>query len=565
MAKKTKEPELEVAAVWVPIGDLNPWPRNPRRNDDAVEKVVDSIKRFGFGAPIVARKEDGEIIAGHTRFKAAEFLKMEKVPVRYLDLDPGDAHLLAIADNKISEVAEWDDIELGKLLKELQMEDTDLDVGEAIGVSDEEVERIVKEAEASISEVNEELEEEPEKVDDTRVYCDAFEILEGSVLDRLKDLPAHSIQCCVTSPPYWALRDYGADGQVGLEETPAMYVKKMVEVFTEVARVLRKDGTLWLNLGDSYAGGKSGGRNDTEKMYSEESQDLAAKGKKISTSTGMHGKNLVGIPWLVAFGLQEAGWILRSDIIWSKPNPMPESCRDRPTKSHEFIFLFAHPESNGKYYFDADAVREPLSDARMKDALTGDGKVAPGNKQWDSKNTSFEGHKWKMNPAGRNFRTVWDITLKPYSGAHFATFPPILPEKCIRAGTSPWGCCAKCGAPMARERTQVNPNANTSGRTPEQADRQEPEGRVGSFQRPTGMVEPGIWETTGVKPTCECPSPGEDLEPCTVLDPFSGAGTTGMVALRLGCQYVGVELNPEYAKMSRNRIQDDIDQNQDSG
>jgi DNA modification methylase len=212
----------------------------------------------------------------------------------------------------------------------------------------------------------------------------------------------------VTSPPYWGLRDYGEDGQIGLEHTPDEYVTRLVEVFREVRRVLRDDGTLWLNLGDSYAGSGAGGGT---------SGDLAHHMTNIAmsnrpTTNKLHGiksKDLVGIPWRVAFALQADGWYLRSDIIWAKPNPMPESVTDRPTKSHEYVFLLS---KSARYYYDADAIRE------------GDTARASGNKT-----------RVIADGSGRNARSVWTITTKPYAEAHFATFPPELPERCIKAGS----------------------------------------------------------------------------------------------------------------------------------
>ena len=265
----------------------------------------------------------------------------------------------------------------------------------------------------------------------------------------LATMEAESVHTVVTSPPYWGLRDYGAEGQLGLEPTPEQYVENMVAVFREVRRVLRSDGTLWLNLGDSYAGGGQTGRNDggrPEKGKGWAEYDI--KRTKVRRDDGLKPKDLVGIPWRVAFALQADGWYLRSDIIWSKPNPMPESVTDRPTKAHEYLFLLAKSSS---YYFDADAVREGFADERMgasgarslnysegsgrNDTLGGDGKRGLG-----------------VSPAaaGRNIRSVWTIATQPYPGAHFATFPPKLVEPCILAGTSERGVCPECGAPWRR-------------------------------------------------------------------------------------------------------------------
>ncbi len=264
-------------------------------------------------------------------------------------------------------------------------------------------------------------------------------ILHADVMDGLRSLPDACVQCVVTSPPYWGLRDYGVEGQIGLEPTPEAYVEKMVEVFREVRRVLRDDGTLWLNLGDSYASG--GMSNPSSKSTLGGGKDLGAADYSITRKVpnGLKPKDLVGIPWRVALALQADGWYLRSDIIWAKPNPMPESVTDRPTKAHEYIFLLS---KSSKYYYDADSIREPLSEQRAKQA----GKlVDPGNDakkrkkqiEHDKKRGSgghFDGHKWRMNPLGRNKRSVCTVPTQPFPEAHFATFPPDLIKPMILAG-----------------------------------------------------------------------------------------------------------------------------------
>ena len=250
----------------------------------------------------------------------------------------------------------------------------------------------------------------------------------------MKDLPDRSIQCVVTSPPYWGLRDYGVKKQLGLEKTPEEYVENMVKVFREVKRVLKDDGTLWLNLGDSYAGstGQTGGKGLNTYQKEANATNSMMKPSKIN---GLKPKDLCMIPARVAIALQADGWWLRQDIIWHKPNPMPESVTDRCTKSHEFIFLLT---KSAKYYYDNNAIREPVSDVSLKRAEYG----------WDcdrpsTKNASMNGegiHTKKMgnrfvNPDGRNKRSVWTITTKPYKDAHFAVFPPTIPELCIKAGS----------------------------------------------------------------------------------------------------------------------------------
>ena len=238
----------------------------------------------------------------------------------------------------------------------------------------------------------------------------------GDALEVLKRQPDGVFNCCVTSPPYWGLRDYGADGQLGLEETPEAYVAALVEVFREVRRTLRDDGTLWLNLGDSYVGSNKGpeGGISVGKTHREVPGRIVASGLKP--------KDLVGIPWRVAFALQADGWYLRSDIIWSKPNPMPESVTDRPTKAHEYIFLLS---KRATYYYDADAIREMGN---------------PEGSHSRGAVTRIEGRKdngrgiMPTPTAGRNKRSVWTVTAQPYGEAHFATFPPALIQPCILAG-----------------------------------------------------------------------------------------------------------------------------------
>ena len=260
----------------------------------------------------------------------------------------------------------------------------------------------------------------------------------GDCREVLRELPAESVHCVITSPPYWGLRDYGQGGQLGLEQTPEEYVAAMVDVFREVRRVLRSDGTVWLNLGDSYA--SSGGERTYGSSDNGTGRGPGTKRHDVPAS-GLKPKDLVGIPWRVAFALQADGWYLRSDVIWSKPNPMPESVTDRPTKSHEYLFLLA---KSARYFFDADAVREPNvinpkwnygSEDYRRD-ITQDEQKTDG----DFRRPKSSGDGWSgfapagPNGTGRNIRSVWTIATAPYPGAHFATFPPKLVEPCVKAG-----------------------------------------------------------------------------------------------------------------------------------
>jgi DNA modification methylase len=284
----------------------------------------------------------------------------------------------------------------------------------------------------------------------------SWRIIEGDCRDRLTELPAGSVQTCVTSPPYFGLRDYGHDGQIGLEPTPDEFVTALVGVFREVRRVLRDDGTVWLNLGDSYNNRAVNRPSSHQAGLGFESdhlgtswRDHAANGRaRMSISDGdLKEKDLLGIPWLVAFALRADGWYLRSDIIWAKPNPMPESVTDRPTKAHEYLFLLS---KSPRYWYDADAIRE--NDGGLP---SGNGFVRDHRLTYQNADGTGRGNEDEWTPGGgRNKRSVWTVATQPYPGAHFATFPPKLIEPCILAG-SPERACSVCGAPWTRivERT----------------------------------------------------------------------------------------------------------------
>ncbi len=517
-------------------------------------------------------------------------------------------------------------------------------------------------------------------------------VMTGDCRDVLATLEAESVHCVVTSPPYWNLRDYGVEGQLGLEPTIDLYVENIIEVFRAVRRVLRKDGTVWLNLGSSYASSntnpnqiphdahalscdsdgtrqsdsqdlgsvyscpddehlaeklshrdrKSGSNRSLDKeplphvptVHGSERQDCASTspgvsplGALVSTTlsssandqgdpdheatasvdrsssltfssdgpASVHSsdcndgtvqlrriladrnwgkeplalaclylsiasrrwkaKDLINVPNLVAEALQCDGWYVRSEIIWSKKNPMPESVTDRPTSSHEKVFLLA---KSARYFFDAEAVREPhrpevtraiekwSQDPRIEEARrSGNIGTAPdrkdSNKQLRITNNAF------ANPAGRNIRNVWTIATAPFSQAHFATFPPALVEPCIKAGTSERGCCPECGAPWVRE---VVTSPMEVRDAPKSAARREQ-----NRTSPSGtMIRAPETKTLGWISTCSC---SLVPVPCTVLDPFAGAGTVGLVADRLGRNAILIEINPEYAAMAQTRIHDD--------
>lgn len=252
-------------------------------------------------------------------------------------------------------------------------------------------------------------------------------ILVGDCMEKLATLESESVDCCVTSPPYWGLRDYGVEGQLGLEPTPDLYVAHMRMVFEQVMRVLKPQGTLWLNLGDSYArkGGTSGGGN-RELLHMEGKQRRMTS---IPPGSGLKEKDLVGIPWRMAFALQSDGWYLRQDIIWHKPNPMPESVQDRCTKAHEYIFLFAKSQ---KYFFDHIAILEPFANREFRGKLKGERGSQPYAAARGNDRANSGG--FPRVREGRNKRSVWSVVSRPFKGAHFATFPPDLIKPCILAG-----------------------------------------------------------------------------------------------------------------------------------
>lgn len=367
-------------------------------------------------------------------------------------------------------------------------------------------------------------------------------------------LADQSVQTVVTSPPYWGLRDYGVSGQLGLEPTPEEYVADMVAVFREVKRVLRDDGTCWLNLGDSYAGLGKGAwdRTDVQKeVYVPKPGGPEASIPKVPF--GLKPKDLVGIPWRVAFALQADGWYLRSDCIWAKPNPMPESVTDRPTKSHEYVFLLAKRE---RYYYDAEAIKDPQTESSRERAQYGWSGRTDDLSEGARTGSTFRRMAESGEPIAtiptdgmRNRRTVWTIPTAPYSGAHFATYPPALVEPCIKAGTSERGCCPVCGKPWER----VTEKAFMGDGNPYTYEERK---IAGNKMRLSGkeLAELKLNKPDkfiGWQPTC---AHAADPVPCTVLDPFNGSGTTGLVAQQLGRRYVGLDLSWDYLQLSRERL-----------
>jgi len=389
-------------------------------------------------------------------------------------------------------------------------------------------------------------------------------IIPGDCIAGLRTLTDASVHCCVTSPPYWGLRDYGHDGQIGLEATPEAYVARMVKVFREVRRVLREDGTCWVNLGDSYGGG-SLGRNDADRNIGGRGGNKKGSGNPgrqgvVDISTGLKPKDLVGIPWRVAFALQADGWWLRQDIIWHKPNPMPESVRDRCTKAHEYVFLLTKSE---RYYYDAESVRESGPSYVRRAGHRSDG--APEHVQ--GRHTNFSTRVVETH--GRNRRSVWTITTKPYSGAHFAVMPADLVEPCILAGC-PEQCCSVCGSPWVRvvERKRVMRHELPVGHPDYRPGRYTSKAGGGDDYSNGGGQAFSFSSTKGWAPSCECQRMMCDAVmmgdhgvavstiPGTVLDPFAGSGTTLAVAAELGRNGIGCELNPEYIALAERRIKE---------
>ena len=392
-----------------------------------------------------------------------------------------------------------------------------------------------------------------------------IKILTGDCLKVLPTLESESVQSCITSPPYYGLRNYGVDLQIGLEPSPEEYVEKLVAVFREVKRVLRDDGTLWLVIGDSYWGGR--GKSGYE--LPEEAEARRAKGKTFQTAHNVPGnrdmrptdgkhpvikpKDLIGIPWMVAFALRNDGWYLRADIIWHKPNPMPESVTDRPTRSHEHIFLLT---KSARYYYDADAIREKSkwvdSDGRPIDSWGRTIEIkTSGNGQTSRGGTGVpQTLGANVMDGKRNKRDVWTVSTSSYPEAHFATFPPKLIEPCILAGTSP-KACEHCGAPWKRvtETIGLPRNDKRTHSTKEQR-----QGKTPAPEPVKGGNTSPIVTTMGWHPTCDCENTGAGR--CIVLDPFAGSGTTGAVSIKHGRSFIGVELNPKYVEMIHARLAD---------
>jgi len=370
-----------------------------------------------------------------------------------------------------------------------------------------------------------------------------IDIYIGNCLETLQKMDDQSVNTCITSPPYWGLRDYnGEEEQLGLEDTPELFVDNLVKVFREVKRVLKDDGTVWLNLGDTYSSHKDckSTAQSLAKGTQAEVAHVIDKGRSVSRNTkklkqaGLKNKDLIGIPWRVALALQADGWYLRQDIIWHKPNPMPESVKDRCTKSHEYIFLLS---KNVKYYFDYEAIKED----------------AVGNSPNNKKPHKHQGQPFSRTKENlvniqavekRNKRSVWTVTTKPFKGAHFATFPMDLIEPCVLAGC-PEKICSSCSKPYERVMQKPKPLKVKRGRRAGTDDR-----LIGGVLDKYNKENPPI--DLGLQKQCDCNT--KETKAGTVLDPFGGSGTTAIVANKHNRNAVMCELNKEYVGIAKERI-----------
>lgn len=369
---------------------------------------------------------------------------------------------------------------------------------------------------------------------------DSITIYNADVLDALRELPSGSVHCVVTSPPYYGLRDYQCEGQIGLEASPAAWIAKMVELFGEVRRVMRKDATLWVNVGDSYAASTQGGGKGKRAggVHHRLNEQRESQGH-LKTIASLPPKSLLMMPARLAIAMQEDGWILRSDIIWAKPNPMPESVTDRPTKSHEHLFMFA---KQGRYYYDKESIREPTS----PNYVEGKGVMCAPH----GEHVIQQGHTGKQvrqvydRICGRNKPDVWTIPTEPTPEAHFATYPRALVRPCVRAGTSEKGVCGECGMPWARV---VEHKTASCG--------QKPGYLRDCFVRNDGERACSFTDmestTLGWKPSCTC---NAEVIPATVLDPFFGSGTTGLVCLEEGRKCIGIDLSETYCELAVKKL-----------
>ncbi|HUS50340.1 MAG TPA: site-specific DNA-methyltransferase [Candidatus Paceibacterota bacterium] len=347
-----------------------------------------------------------------------------------------------------------------------------------------------------------------------------FQLIHGNSKEVLSNFPDNIFQCCVTSPPYFQLRDYFVEDQLGQEKTPEEYINNLVDICREVKRVLRKDGVFWLNLGDSY--NSTSGYSRSKKEFYRKGREGGSANKKSFKHPTIKTKDLVGMPWMVAFALRDDGWYLRTDCIYSKSNSMPDGAKDRPTRSHEYIFQLT---KSSKYFYDYFAVLEKAKSPRV---LSGSGFGARNQKG----TFRMDQEREFVDYGTRNKRSVWECPVASFKGQHFAVFSTELIDPCIRSSVSGKGCCSTCGSPWKRILEKIKISADNK------------DGYISELK------------SVGWEPTCKCGI--EETIPCLVLDPFNGTGTTGLSAFANNSNYVGVDLNGKYLNITRERLDSDI-------
>jgi DNA modification methylase len=383
---------------------------------------------------------------------------------------------------------------------------------------------------------------------------DQITLHHGDALDVTRGMPDGAVDCIVTSPPYYGLRDYGVEGQYGLEPSPGIYVEKLRAVFAELRRVLADDGTCWINFGDSHSGGGGYAPNAPSNIAgSMSSANRGLTGGITATRAGLPAKNMLGMPWRIAFALQDDGWILRNDIIWTKKNCMPESVRDRLSNRHEHVFLFS---KSPRYWFDLDPIREPVSYPQI---AGGRGTVvrpdpttyAPGTNPQTTRAHTGKRRKYNGSDLGRNPGDVWTLPTQPFPAAHFAVMPPALAQRCIEAGCAPRRCheCGHTPAPIIEKGDLVTTVAWQHNFKHQVDAAGRPDGPYADLDfggGKGGHAFPRRERTVTGYTDC-----GHNAYRAgVVLDPFSGSGTTGLAAQRTGRRYIGIDINAEYLELS---------------